>query len=162
MIFIPTNEGAMYAQWMVALRVRYRRWTDRGQPSNDIDMYGILEAMNQLPGVVTIFCCESHPTRQKPDRFYVMCMADPGGVVQLGKVVEACHRRMDVTWPLSHTEIVNLVHTRAILPISQIHQDWVSYPAYVIECVKVTRKGKREFLWQFLQAVEEVRERCAT
>lgn len=162
MIFIPSNEGRVYAHTLNVMRSRYRRWTNLGQPGNDIDMYGILEAMNQLPGVVTIFCCESHPARRKPDRFYVMCMADPGGVVQLGKVVEACHRRMDVTWPLSHTEIVNLVHTRAILPISQIQGDWVSYPAYVIECQKVTRKGKREFLWQFLQAVEEVRERCAT
>lgn len=159
MIFIPNNDCPAYEQLMMDMRFRYYAWTRKGQPGNDIDMYGILEAMNQLPGVTTVYCCESHPKRRQPDRFYVMCVANPEGVVQLGKLVDACHRRMDVSWPQFSTEVVNLIHTRALMTV---RGKWVTYPAYVIECQKVTRKGKREFLWQFLQAVEEVRERCAT
>lgn len=157
MLFIPNNRNDYYGHLLNALRARYHAWTRRGQPGNDIDMYGILQAMNRLDGVSTVFCCESHPKRNQPARFYIMCAANPIGVEKLGMVVDSCHRRMSGIGFENLSETVKLVHTRAIIPTGDRRTGmWLSYPAYVIECEKVTRKGKREFLWQFLQAVEEV------
>lgn len=42
------------------LKQRYKDYKEEGFPNLDKGMKNIIESLNEIPGIVTVFCCEGH------------------------------------------------------------------------------------------------------
>jgi hypothetical protein len=79
-----------------ALRGRYDAWRDMGHNNGDVWIVPVVELLNRLPGVATIFSCQGHPeepgVRRTAQNFHLELGATEDGFV---KVLELFARLRD-------------------------------------------------------------------
>lgn len=74
------------------LKLRATMYRASGYPNCDPEFIPLLKRLNDIPGLVTVWCCTGHPKPEEgeSDRFYVVFGVDASGL----QALERIYRRM--------------------------------------------------------------------
>lgn len=147
-----SNDSMHYGALMISQREQFLDWTVRGQPGGDLEMYGITIALNRITGVVTRFCCESHPKKRGTDQFYVMMLATPEGQQHLNAIYTRTFKRWFGGWNNKALQFITATNAFPITPGPTLHA--VPVQTSIFE-VYLSRKNKYQFLQIFQRTIEE-------
>lgn len=140
-----TRDSELYDELYQRQIVQFVKWTNKGQPGGDLEMYGLTKALFRIPGCVPRFSCESHPTKDSPDRFYVMLLAKSYG-----------HRHLTAILNEMMTRRAHRMSGPCLSLIQQTNHACVGRCFCVVETsileAALSVHDKREFLWE-LQSV---------
>lgn len=147
-----TRDSADYVEIFHQQQMQFIDWTRRGQPGGDIETYGITKALFRVPGCVTRYCCESHPTKHVTDYFYIMLLASAEGHRHLSAILARMnvHRSLETKGPVLH--LIEMANVGGLLN-QQRAREAVMIPTSIFE-TRLTREDKRKFLWLFQSTIE--------
>ena len=144
------------------LKQRYQDYKEEGFPNLDKRMKNIIESLNEIPGLVTVFCCEGHyPTSPEIDRWHdsaqlLVATKDLEAFEKLYSIYENTSMRLKkrVQLTLSHRHLLWPFYTDAELwyPLNELLYNYWGVGEAAFE------ENKQTYLSTLVDAIQSVKE----
>lgn len=130
----------------------FKYWYDLGYPGGDVYMIEVCRLLNSIPGIATVYCCESHPPTRC--RAYIMFEVTESGYRELIELFSRIREHFissegfyPTFWRVS---LSTSTRVRA-----QDRHNRVILPSFILEAFNYSKQQKLVFIGILLNSIND-------